>query len=123
LEAVSEYAPHLPHGFTHMGFSPDPGTTTLAIGRATVRLYSWGCGMFPGGGNDGSVPALGQGLEGVGDVLDVGNPPKAVMGRLGSVLERGGAEKRQEKRQDKRQERGQPMWPSRPPGVRTTASC
>ena len=52
----------------------------LAIGRATGRLYSWGCGTFPGGGNDGSVPALGQGLEGVGDV---GNFPEAVMGTLG----------------------------------------
>jgi alpha-tubulin suppressor-like RCC1 family protein len=77
----------------------------LAIGRATGRLYSWGCGTFPGGGNDGSVPALGQGLEGVGDVLDVGNPPKAVMGRLGVFI--GGGRRGEEVGEEAGEEAGE----------------
>lgn len=49
----------------------------LAIGAGKdAALYSWGCGVFPGGEGDGIAPALGRGLS----EKDVGTGPKKVIG-------------------------------------------
>lgn len=47
----------------------------LAVGANTGNVFSWGCGTFLEGSEDGCKPALGQGLK----ALDVGGLPKQVM--------------------------------------------
>ena len=46
----------------------------LALGAKSGKIFSWGCGTFLDGQNDGCKPALGQGLE----TLDVGALPSHV---------------------------------------------
>ncbi|GMH49374.1 hypothetical protein TL16_g07190 [Triparma laevis f. inornata] len=46
----------------------------LAVGANTGNVFSWGCGTFLEGSEDGCKPALGQGLK----ALDVGGLPKQV---------------------------------------------
>ncbi|GMH96306.1 hypothetical protein TrVE_jg3718 [Triparma verrucosa] len=46
----------------------------LALGAKSGKIFSWGCGTFLEGQNDGCKPAMGQGLE----TLDVGDLPNPV---------------------------------------------
>ena len=50
----------------------------LAIGARTGVLYSWGCGTFVDGNNDGVVPALGPGEGAEAERPDLGGPPRRV---------------------------------------------
>ena len=54
----------------------------LAIGAHTKQVYTWGCGTFTDGQNDGIIPALVHGRDSSDskDQLDVGAPPAVVEG-------------------------------------------
>lgn len=47
----------------------------LAIGANSRQVYSWGCGTFTDGNNDGIIPALGSGAD-----VDCGADPVQVRG-------------------------------------------
>jgi alpha-tubulin suppressor-like RCC1 family protein len=74
---------------------PEPATKfyasyyhNLAIGSKTGSVYSWGCGTFIDGNNDGIIPALGQG----NNAKDTGAMPQKVLGITeGAVAVDGGA--------------------------------